>query len=31
MSRCGRPEFIPPGWLDLARRPRINLVHRMLA
>jgi hypothetical protein len=31
MSRCGRPEFIPPGWLDPARRPRINLVHRMLA
>lgn len=29
MSSTGRPEYIPPGYLDPDRRPRTNQVHRM--
>jgi hypothetical protein len=25
----GRPEFLPPSYIDLERNPRVNLVHRL--
>ena len=29
MAVDGRPEFLPPGWIDRERRPRRNYLHRI--
>jgi hypothetical protein len=29
MAADGRPEFLPPGWIDRERKPRRNHLHRI--